>query len=160
MKSLTVQIVGKRFGDLVVLTESKVVNQRRWYLCQCDCGNQKFIRGDQLKGGQSKSCCKRWTNGIKHGMRETRFYNIWSVMLSRTKNKSNPYYGGRGIKVCKVWTNFGGFKDDMLALYLKHVEDYGVKNTQIDRINNDKGYEKSNCRWVTIKEQSQNRRPR
>ena len=118
--------------------------------------------GDILYG-RTKSCCRRWTNGIKHGMKGTRFYQTWENIHRRTTNPLNPswkYYGGRGIRVCPEWKTFTNFKNDMLASYLQHVETYGTKNTQIDRINNDKGYEKSNCRWATIKEQARNKRPR
>ena len=41
--------------------------------------------------------------------------------------------------------------------YKKHVDKYGEKNTQIDRVNGYGNYELLNCRWVTIKEQQNNK---
>ena len=46
---------------------------------------------------------------------------------------------------------------DMLPSYLKHCEEFSIKETTLDRINGNNGYSKSNCRWATYKEQNNNR---
>lgn len=65
-------IVGKKIGKLYVESYYGVeydptlsgVRTRHWYLCTCDCGNQKLIRRDSLINESSKSCgC---TNGHYH----------------------------------------------------------------------------------------------
>jgi hypothetical protein len=66
-------------------------------------------------------------------------------------------YGARGINVCERWLKFENFKEDMYESYLKHVEEFGEKNTSLDRIDVNGNYEPSNCRWVTLEEQNNNR---
>jgi len=56
-----------------------------------------------------------------------------------------------------LWETTEDFKNDMYESYLEHVKQYGIKNTQIDRIDVNGHYEKSNCRWATAKEQQRNR---
>lgn len=65
---------------------------------------------------------------------------------------------GKGIKVCNKWRIFENFKQDIYKSYKKHIKLFGEKNTQIDRIDNDKGYYKENCRWTTIKGQARNKK--
>ena len=81
-----------------------------------------------------------------------REYRIWYGMISRCHNPRNgayKWYGARGITVCQGWReSFATFLADM-----------GPSNgLQIDRIDNGKGYDPSNCRWVTSAENNQNRR--
>lgn len=75
---------------------------------------------------------------------KTSEYKAWARMKHRCYCKSYDYYkdyGGRGISVCDRWMNS----------YDNFIEDMGVKpdlSYQLDRIDNDSGYEPKNCRWV------------
>ena len=67
------------------------------------------------------------------------------------KHASFKYYGERGIQVCDVWKeDFGQFLEDMG----KRPEGY-----TLERLDNNKGYNKENCEWVTWSQNLRNRRP-
>jgi len=86
-------------------------------------------------------------------------YVSYACLRQRCLDKSRARYkdyGGRGIKC--FWISYKEFKEDMGESYFKHLAIYGRKNTTIERINNDKGYCKENCRWATAKEQRRNQR--
>lgn len=152
-------VTGQRFGSLTVLAVSgKDVHGNFMWLCQCDCGNKRVVGGYRLRSGHTKSCgCLQPEAARKastvHGGRYLPEYSIWSAMIKRCGNsKADNYerYGGRGISVCESWLNFENFFRDMGSRpTLKH---------SIDRIDNDKGYSKDNCRWATGVEQSANKR--
>jgi hypothetical protein len=86
------------------------------------------------------------------------------IKFSSIKERCNPYtkhlvnrkhYGGRGIKC--LWKSFEEFRDDMFQSYIKHVSEFGEKNTTIDRIDVNGNYCKENCRWITKTEQTMNK---
>jgi hypothetical protein len=93
------------------------------------------------------------------GTNHTPFYTTWYAMKERCYNKKFKNYrlwGGKGITVCDKWLDFSGFMEDMFSSYNEHLLKYGRKNTTLDRINNDRGYSKDNCRWATRIEQNSN----
>ncbi len=49
-------ITGQRFGRLTVLEYSFSKSQKPYWLCRCDCGNEKIIRGQNFVSGRTKSC--------------------------------------------------------------------------------------------------------
>lgn len=111
----------------------------------------------------NKEIIKKNRENIQSGFARTSFYRVWVNIKQRCLNKnSSAYsnYGSRGIKVCKGWLKFENFKKDMYESYLKHIKEFGKKQTTIDRINNDGNYELSNCKWSTRKEQANNKRKR
>jgi hypothetical protein len=66
------------------------------------------------------------------------------------RNKDYKNYGGRGITICKEWV-------DSFVVFLQDMGPRPI-NTQLDRMDNTRGYSKDNCRWTTIMKNSQNRR--
>lgn len=89
------------------------------------------------------------------GGKKTRLNNIYQHIKSRCYNKNDnayKYYGARGITMCDEWkSDYKVFKEWAL---LNGYND----NLTIDRIDNDKGYCPENCRWVSMKTQSCNKR--
>lgn len=87
-----------------------------------------------------------------HGFSATPTYKVWGDMMQRCNNPKSSaykYYGGRGISVCRRWHIFTNFYEDM------GVRPVGMT---LERINNNDGYNLSNCVWATMREQSQNKR--
>lgn len=154
-------LVGQVFGMLTVLSpaEKKVYKSggRTQYLCRCSCGEQVTVLTCSLSSGNTKSCgcagkVRLSIMNTVHGMTGTKVYRAWQAMLNRCRNKNLPQYkdwGGRGIRVCKRWHRFENFLEDMGE---------PANNQSLDRVDNDGGYSKDNCRWATKKEQVRNKR--
>ena len=153
-------LTGQIFGRLKVLymLPHEPGDRVKW-MCECmHDGNLVSVTAHNLKNGTTRSCgCLHkeifYDIITKHGLSDHPLYSVWLGMNSRCNNPNDERYdcyGGRGIKICSEWRSFENFYNDM-------IEDY-KPGLQIDRIDNNDGYYKENCHWVTAKENCRNTR--
>lgn len=146
-----VDITGRRFGRLVALED---VGDPIHWRCRCDCGRESLPRKSDLRSGLSRSCgCyrdeRRSETKRTHGGSKSRLYSIWNTMRIRCgeigtrPHQAHARYKDKGVAVCPEWArSFETFRDWSLSNgYADHLT--------IDRIKSERGYEPSNCRWVT-----------
>jgi len=149
---------GQRFGRLVVLEfVGEFVNRYLW-LCRCDCGKMKQIRGNSLRRGRTVSCgCYRIerTRGanVIHGHRQykqSRTYRSYISAKRRCtvpKSDSYKWYGAKGVEF--RFTSFQQFLDELGER---------PEGKTLDRKDPFGHYEPGNVRWATALEQRKNMR--
>jgi len=150
-----IDMTGQKFNRLTAIRRDGYMYKHcvAW-LCRCDCGNYKTLPGFIIRSGHTKSCgCIRQEGVAK----QEPIYRIWLGMMSRcghrpgAKKRDLKNYANRGICVCKEWQD--------PKVFMEWAEGKGWKKELcIDRDNNNGNYEPANCRFVTIKVNSQNSR--
>lgn len=154
---------GDIFGRLQVVAPAgfrtyKSGVRRRLFLCKCSCGRTVEVVGSLLASGFVKSCgCWRTDRmrelNRKHGDAGSKLYMVWVDIRRRCEKPNRPswkYYGGRGVSICANWR-------DSWPAFKRWALKTGYRDgLTIGRVDNDKGYCPSNCRWETTREQNRN----
>lgn len=153
-------IIGTKIGKLTVLKYAgyylKDGNKYKthWYECKCECGNIVFIARKQLLPSVRKRTMSCGCSHIKHGFCKHPAYTSYKCMIARVRRPDiykHKNYILNNIKVCKEW-------DGNPKAFCEWADKNGYKKgLTLDRIDNLKDYEPSNCRWVTPLVQSNNR---
>ena len=174
---------GLKIGSLTLIKPIRIKNNnnnhtRAGWICQCDCGSKIKVRTDQLGIEPHKTrSCGCWNR--KHNLASShnklhqkyktsdsqpeskyhRLYQLWTKIKRRCydpKTKEFKYYGSRGIQMCESWkNNYPAFKKWSLNNGYNLNKDR--KYQTIDRINVNEGYTPSNCRWVSMTTQANNK---
>lgn len=160
-----VNLLGQRFGRLVVIARAKPRRPSReaWWQCRCDCGGTAAVRGSDLRRGQTKSCgcLARELASMRtrrHGFDGTPEYAALRLARQRCTNKgdrSYSNYGGRGVKY-RLPSDLG----EATKLLIAEIGQRPSDGHSLDRIDNDGYYEIGNLRWATRSEQERNKRRR
>jgi hypothetical protein len=160
-----IDLVGRRFGRLTVISFAETRAKRAFWLCQCKCGTEKIISGDCLRQSLVKSCgcLRRETTAKKnfrHGLNlrgnRNRHYTVWVSMMARCYTptcKDYRNYGKRGIVVCDEWHEPSIFVNWCLS------KEPIPTGHSIDRIEVNGPYSPSNCQFASALIQGQNKRP-
>ena len=152
-------LLGQRFGRLVVVSGPVIKSRKTRWNCQCDCGGTITTLSGSLIRGRTKSCgCLRRENTgamfRTHGHWGSRTHAIWKTMRQRINNPDNKdykHYGGRGIQICERWNDYENFLADLGEC---------PPGYSIERIDVDGNYCPENCCWIPHSDQPKNQRNR
>jgi len=133
-----------------------VVRGVRWATVECKvCKREYEVDPNKLKYRKHCGCMKREVIASKCVKEFPGLVESYKHMKQRCYNKNDKdfhNYGGRGIAICDLWLK------DRNNFYNWSLENGYKPKLTIDRIDNNKGYEPSNCRWVPMSEQGKNTR--
>lgn len=171
--------VGDRFGELTV--RGFVVGVRGGLLrviVQCSCGAPRHEAGiSNLRSGRSTRCMRcaavasrdtrtskekrylRYAGVLPDDKHRRRLLNRISAIMQRCHNpRSKNYagYGGRGILVHAPWRAADGRAD--FLRYLLTLDGWDNPHLELDRRDNNRGYEPGNLRFIERRKNARNKR--
>ncbi|MGN1298074.1 MAG: HNH endonuclease [Clostridia bacterium] len=125
-----IDLTGKKFNNLTVISENGKTGKEILWKCKCDCGNVVNVRGYDLKNGHTKSCgCIRKENS-KSTIREKNKQYIdknfvegtsLSQLKASFKNNTSGHKGVTWDKHSKKWKAFIYFQNK--RIYLGNFKD-------------------------------------
>ena len=126
-----------------------ISNRKQYGLFKCICSREVIVYVYNVFSGHTRSCgCL-----IHSSTSREPEYKAYHNMKTRCYNSKTPYYhlyGGRGIRVCSRW----------LRSFDNFIKDMGKRppGMTLDRVDNSRNYSAKNCRWVSYRDQNNNKR--
>ena len=162
MSALVKEMTGKRFGRLVVLSRSGVIQyasglMRAAWLCRCDCGTQKVINGSSLREGHTLSCGCFNNEHRGDANRGRRNLKRWAGIgdmpkMQWTQIKRGAEKRGLTIEISHqdCWDLFQAQEGKCALTGVPLAFTFGKRITtaSLDRIGSSKGYVPGNIQWV------------
>jgi len=146
----TPNLIGTIFNELTVISQAASWRGKIWN-CLCSCGNTTTASTRQLQIGGKKSCgCRKSKATIKrnkdnatHGLRTHALYRIRRGIINRCADKTNKYYGAKGITVCDEW------KHSVVAFFEWAILNGWKMGLSIHRKDPTGNYTPDNCVFMT-----------
>jgi hypothetical protein len=153
---------GQLIGSLILVKRTEVRKKCSYAIFRCSCGKEFETQIRSVKNGRTSSCgCQKGVLVAKantiHGHagegKRSPEYRTWQSMWRRVTDPTHQNYERYkqlGVTICEEWKSFEKFLEDM-----------GLKPDAartLERVENNNGYYKENCRWATKKEQQRNKR--
>lgn len=148
-------LIGNRYGKLIAKERlikeiGKAKTKTAYYRCICDCGEEKVVRNDKLKNGQTRSCgCERNLNLVNKTFGKLK-------VLKKLKNKNRTMY----LCLCKCGNKIAVRNDSLMSgktqscgclVYENSIRrTHNKSNTRLYRIYRhmiDRCYNSNNNRW-------------
>lgn len=176
-------LTGKTFNNLLVLKDAgRNKDGMTLWKCRCVCGNDTVVSSYQLTSGGTKSCgCLQRDKSTKHGFSDTKPYQSYLNMITRCTNvtfREYHNYGGKKdhpTKITKLWydpdripegetIDIEGLKEFVRwsyeegGYYDQPKDTPKMERLSIERKDVNGDYEPSNCEWIPLWKQAQNKR--
>lgn len=143
-------LTGRESGKIQVLGfAGKTRTRQSLWWCRCECGN--ICKPSSTSAQKMYSCgCQRHITRRTHGKSHSPEHRAYYHARNRCQNPNDTSYeryGQRGIE----------FRFESFEEFYAEVGDRPSDNHSIERIDNNKHYERGNLKWATPTEQGQNK---
>ena len=88
--SSAIDMIGKRFGRLIVLERVENIGDQAAWKCLCDCGNELISRGSSLRRGDTVSCgCHRRELSAERCRQRKKYNSVKDRQQYQKDNRKN-----------------------------------------------------------------------
>lgn len=138
-----IDLTNKKFGRLTVLCRAPNRGKQTYWLCKCECGNEKEIQGNSLKDGKVRSCgcyhseCCSNQHKIEYGLASKK--QIFNAYKQHAK-KRNILFELTFDEFINLCEKNCYYCDSEPSNIQKGNGNGSFKYNGIDRVDNTKGY--------------------